>query len=98
MIASPPTARFEDRYPPDRYLTEAEQTARRERNGRTATACEAFTPTICRRCSKKKPMRHDKATILRRDRIGGNFRCRDQRASAEKNERFSQTDPTRGTE
>ena len=42
MIKAPPTARFENRFPPDEELTEAERAARHERTRRAAAAYAAF--------------------------------------------------------
>ena len=38
VIKTPPTARFENRFPPDEELTETERAARRERTHRAAAA------------------------------------------------------------
>ena len=68
MIKAPPTARFENRFPPDEALTEAERAARRERS-RRAAAYEAFKAAGGERIIHRTPERLRTAVERRRQRI-----------------------------
>ena len=57
VIKTPPTARFENRFPPDEELTETERAARRERTHRAAAAYEAFKATGGERIIHRTPER-----------------------------------------
>ena len=69
MIKAPPTARFENRFPPDEELTEAERAARRERSRRAAAAYEAFKAAGGERIIHRTPERIAAALERRRRRI-----------------------------
>ena len=69
MIKAPPTARFENRFPPDEELTEAERAARRERTRRAAAAYEAFKAAGGERIIHRTPERIAAAVERRRQRI-----------------------------
>ena len=69
MIKAPPTARFENRFPPDEVLTEAERAARRERSRRAAVAYEAFKAAGGERIIHRTPERLRAAVERRRQRI-----------------------------
>lgn len=68
-IKAPPTSRFEDRFPPDEELTEAECAARRERTRRSAAAYEAFKAEGGERIIHRPPERLAAAVERRRQRI-----------------------------
>ena len=68
-IKAPPTARFEDRFPPDEDLTKAGRAARRERTRRAATAYKAFKAAGGERIIHRNPERLAVAVERRRQRI-----------------------------
>ena len=67
MIKAPPTARFENRFPSDEALTEAERAARRERSRRAAY--EAFKAVGGERIIHRTPERLRATVERRRQRI-----------------------------
>ena len=69
MIKVPPTARFENRFPPDEELTEADRAARRERTRRAAVAYEAFKAAGGERIVHRSPERVAAAVERQRQRI-----------------------------
>ena len=68
-IKAPPTVRFENRFPPDEELTEAERTARRERTRRAAAAYAAFKTAGGERIIHRTPDGLRAAVERRRQRI-----------------------------
>lgn len=68
-IKAPPTVRFENRFPPDEELTEAERTARQERTRRAAAAYAAFKAAGGERIIHRTPERLRAAVERRRQRI-----------------------------
>lgn len=69
MIKAPPTARFENRFPPDEEFTEVERAARRERTRRAAAAYGAFKAAGGERIIHRTPERLRAAVERRRQRI-----------------------------
>ena len=68
-IKAPPTARFENRFPCDEELTEAEREARRERTRRAAAAYASFKAADGERIVHRTPERLRAAVERRRQRI-----------------------------
>ena len=68
-IKAPPTARFEDRFPPDEEINEAERAARHERTRRAAAAYEAFKAAGGERIIHRTPERLAAAVERRRQRV-----------------------------
>ena len=69
MIKAPPTARFENQFPPDEEFTDAERAARRERSRRAAAAYEAFKAAGGERIIHRTPERIAAAVERRRQRL-----------------------------
>ena len=69
MLKASPTARFENRFPPDEELTEAEQAARRERTRRAAAAYKEFKAAGGERIVHRTPEMIRAAVERRRQRI-----------------------------
>ena len=69
MIKAPPTARFENRFPPDEEFTEVGRAARRERTRRAAAAYAAFKAAGGERIVHRTPERLRAAVERRRQRI-----------------------------
>ena len=68
-LKAPPTARFENRFPPDVEHTAAERAARHERSRRAAAAYEAFKAAGGERIIHRTPERLAAAVERRRQRI-----------------------------
>ena len=69
LIKAPPTARFENRFPFDEELTEAEREARRERTRRAAAAYASFKAAGGERIIHRTPERLRAAAERRHRRI-----------------------------